>query len=870
MFGRRKRSQQDFSAELHGHIALEADRLRAEGWSEEEVLARARKAFGNVLQSQERFFESTRVLWLDNCRQDMRDAMRGWRRYPAFAAVLIATLALGIGACTAVFSMVDRLLFRSLPYPRASQLVSVGINGPIDANEFMIGHTYADWRHKPTPFESLTSMLPAAQCNFGNQNPVRIHCIAVEYNFLRTLGIAPLLGRDFSREDDLPNAPRVGLISYGLWEARFGGRAEALGQTVQLDDQPVRIAGILPRAFEMPQMGEADILILEQLDETVLRRVATGAFLRCFARLRDGLTIEQARDAMRPLFDEAIHDAPPELRKEIHPALRSLRDRQTQSVRSASWMLLGVVLALLLISCSNAANLLLARAVTRRRQMAMRTALGAGKFRLMQTSLIESLLFALCGGAAGCLLAFFMLRILTALSPGAMLRLNQAAIDGRALLFTLFASAFASVLFGLLPALEAPRAESLLAWHSIGNRGFTTRHLLVTFQIAMSLVLLAGATLFSRSLAKLESQPLGMDPERVVTAAFVLGSHRYQAPVAQASFYRQLESRLSAAMPGIAAVALSDSLPPAGEMHSRPFSTLRIAGRPPVAREGGIVSYRDVTPAYFEALRIHIAAGRVFNESDRNAVAAPLILSASLAQKLFRNENPIGQQMAVGEDVDGHPQWAPVVGVAADVKNDGLAGAPTPEYYRVRTWNSGQLGRSAVAVFRTSLPRDGMSRWLRHEFAAIDQTLPVKIEFMDERVSGLANQSRFITLVVAMFAAFGLLLAAVGLYGVLSFLVGQQTREIGVRMALGATPLNVAVLTLRVAARWTAVGALLGLAGALLLGRLLRGLLFGVSPQDPLAFTGALAALLITAGLAVVLPTARAAKVDPAICLRHD
>jgi putative ABC transport system permease protein len=779
---------------------------------------------------------------------------------------LIATLALGIGACTAVFSMVDRLLFRSLPYPRAGQLVSVGINGPIDANEFMIGHTYADWRHKPTPFESLTSMLPAAQCNLGNQNAVRIHCIAVEYNFLRTLGIAPLLGRDFSREDDLPNAPRVGLISYGLWEGRFGGRAEVLGQTVQLDDQPVRIAGVLPRTFEMPQMGEADILVPEQLDETVLRRVATGAFLRCFARLRDGLTIEQARDAMRPLFDEAIHDAPPELRKEIHPALRSLRDQQTQSVRLASWMLLGVVLALLLISCSNAANLLLARAVARRRQMAMRSALGAGKFRLIQSSLIESLLFALCGGAAGCLLGFFMLRILTALSPGAILRLNQAAIDGRALLFTLFASAFAAVLFGLLPALEAPRAESLLAWHSIGNRGFTTRHLLVMFQIAMSLVLLAGATLFSRSLAKLESQPLGMDPERVVTGAFVLGSHRYQEPVAQAAFYRQLEARLSAAMPGIAAVALSDSLPPVGEMHSRPFSTLRIAGRPPVAREGGIVGYRDVTPAYFEALRIHIAAGRAFNESDRNAIAAPLILSASLAQKLFRNENPIGQQMAV----DGHALWAPVVGVAADVKNDGLAGAPTPEYYRVRTWNSGQLGRSAIAIFRTSLPRDGMSRWLRHEFAAMDPTLPVKIEFMDERVSGLANQSRFITLVVAMFAAFGLLLAAVGLYGVLSFLVGQQTREIGVRMALGATPLNVAVLTLRVAACWTALGALLGLACALLLGRLLRGLLFGVSPQDPLAFAVALAALLITAALAVSLPTARAARVDPAICLRHD
>ncbi|HEY1945404.1 MAG TPA: ABC transporter permease [Bryobacteraceae bacterium] len=869
MFRRRKRSHQDFSAELQSHIALEVDRLRAGGCSEEEASARAQKAFGNVLRSEERFFESGRTLWLDNCKQDVRDALRGWRRHPAFAAVLIATLALGIGACTAVFSMVDRLLFRGLPYPQADQLVSVGINGPIDANEFMIGHTYVDWRHKPTPFQALTSMLPPGQCDFGNQNAVRVHCISVEYNFLRTFGIAPLLGRDFSREDDLPHAPKVGLISYAFWQARFGGNPGALGQTVQLDDQPVRIAGVLPRTFEMPQLGEADILVPEQLDETVLRRVQTGAFLRCFARLQDGMTMERARDAMRPLFNQAIQDAPAEVRSEIHPALRSLRDRQMQSVRVASWMLLGVVLALLLISCGNAANLLLARAITRRRQMAMRAALGAGRFRLVQSSLIESVLFALFGGAVGCLLAFFMLRVLVAVSPDAMLRLNQAAIDSRALTFSLLASLVAALLFGSLPAFESPRAESLLAWHSIGGRGFTVRHILVACQIAMSLVLLTGATLFSRSLSKLESQPLGMEPERVVSATFVLGAHRYREPAAQDAFYRQLESRLQNT-PGIRAFALSDSLPPTGGMHSRPFSTLRIAGHPPVSSQGGMVSYRDVSPGYFQALRIHIAAGRAFNETDRTAATAPVILSATLAQKLFHGENPIGRQIAVGGDINGHTPWSPVVGVAADVKNDGLAAAPTPEYYRVRTWSSDQLGRSAVAIFRTSLPRDGISRWIRHEFGALDPALPVKVEFMDERVSGLASQPRFITLLVGMFAAFGLVLAAVGLYGVLSFLVGQQTREIGVRMALGATPGNVAALTVRIAARWTALGALLGLAGSLVMSRLLRGLLFDISPRDPAALSIAVAVLLFTAALAVWLPTARATRVDPAICLRHD
>jgi putative ABC transport system permease protein len=282
------------------------------------------------------------------------------------------------------------------------------------------------------------------------------------------------------------------------------------------------------------------------------------------------------------------------------------------------------------------------------------------------------------------------------------------------------------------------------------------------------------------------------------------------------------------------------------------------------------VSYRDVSPGYFQALQIHIAAGRAFNETDRTATAAPVILSATLAQKLFHGENPVGQQIAVGDDVNGRTAWSPVVGVAADVKNDGLAAAPTPEYYRVRTWSSDQLGRSAVAIFRTSLSREGISRWIRHEFGALDPALPVKIDFMDERISGLASQPRFITLLVGMFAAFGLVLAAVGLYGVLSFLVGQQTREIGVRMALGATPRNVAALTLRIAARWTAFGALLGLAGSLAISRLLRGLLFDVSPRDPAALSIAVAVLLFTAALAVWLPAARAARVDPAICLRHD
>jgi putative ABC transport system permease protein len=807
--------------------------------------------------------------WLAGVKQDFRFALRGLRRAPLFALLTVATLAVGIGACTAVFSVVDRLLFRSLPYPQANRLVSVGITGPIDTNEFMLGRSYVDWRQRQTPFLALTSMLPAGECDFGERNPIRIHCISVEGNFLRTLGVSPIIGRDFMPDDDRPNAPRVALLAYSLWRSRFGGDWRALGQTIRLDDQPVRIVGVLPSSFEMPQLGDADVLLPEQLDETVQRRAETGVFLRSFARLKQGISIEQAREELQPLFHASLLDAPPMLRSEIRLMMRSLRDRQIHDVRLASWMLLGTVSALLLISCGNVANLVLARAMSRRRESAMRAALGAGRARLIQQSLIESLLVGLAGGAAGLILAWGLVRVLVKISPNALVRLQQAGIDFRVLLFTLITSLLAAVLFGLTPALERPRVEALAGWHTVGLGRGLFRYVLVAFQMAISLILLTGASLFARSLSKLERQPLGMQPEHVVSAFFVLGSHRYQQPAAQDAFYRQIEDRFSS-IPGITAFALSDSLPPAGGMHGRPYSNMRIAGHPPLPTEGGMVAFRYVTPGYFNALNVRILSGRTFNDADRSTAQGGIILSSSLARRMFRNENPVGQQIALEGYTGAQTKWSKIVGVAADVKNSGLAVEPELEYYRVRTWNSPQLGRSAVAILRTALPTGNLSRVIRQELAALDPALPVKIESMPERVNELNARPRFVTVLIGLFATFGLLLAAVGLYGVMSFLVGQQTREIGVRLALGATPGNIATLVLKFAARWTACGVLLGFMGSLFLTRLLRGLLFNTSPQDPAAFGSAAAVLLVAALLAAWLPSFRASRMEPAISLRHE
>ncbi len=807
--------------------------------------------------------------WLNGLGQDARFALRAMRRSPVFTLLTIATLAIGIGACTAVFSMVDRLLFRSLPYPQAQRLVSVGITGPIDTNEFMIGRSYVNWRQRQTAFAALTSMLPAGECDLGEQNPLRIHCISVERNFLPTLGVAPFMGHNFTREEDLPQAPKTALLSYGLWRSRFGGNPGVIGETIELDDQPARIVGVLPSSFEMPQLGEADVLLPEQLDETANRRAETGVFLRCFARLKDGVSIERAREEMQRLFRAALLDAPPMLRNEIHFMIRSLRDRQIHDVRLASWLLLGTVLALLLIACGNVANLLLARAASRRRESAMRAALGAGRGRLVQQSVVESLLIGLAGGVFGLALAWSMVRTLVKIAPNALLRLDEAKIDWRVLLFAVAVSMAAAVLFGVGPALERPRAEALTGWHVVGlGRGWL-RHSLVALQIAASLILLTGASLFARSLAKLESQPLGMQPEHVVTASFLLGAHRYEQAPAQDAFYRQIEARFRG-VPGVTAFALSDSIPPAGGMHGRPFSNMRIAGHAPLPPEGGMVGFRYVTPEYFQALHIGMLAGRSFVEADRSGNPGPVILSASLAQKMFGKENPIGQRIALSGDEGPRTQWSEIIGVAGDVKNDGLALRPEPEYYRVRTWDSPQLGRSAVAIFRTPLPTTSVARMIRQEVATLDRALPVKIESMPERIGDLTQRPRFISVLVGLFAGFGLLLAAVGLYGVMSYLVTQQTREIGVRMAIGATPSNIAALMLTFAARWTSLGLAAGLAGSFLLARLVRGLLFGVSPQDPTAYVAAAVILTVAAVLAAWLPAFRAARIEPAISLRHE
>jgi predicted permease len=864
--GQRRGRESQWQDELDSHLAMRQEWLRAGGVPADEARRAARKQFGNRLQTLEDVRAVHIERWLDDFLQDARLAVRGFRKSPTLAAVAIVTIAVGVGAAAAIFGVVDPLLFRHLPYPNDRQLVSIGYFGPVDDNEFNVVASYLDWRREQTAFQSMTSMRPAPALNcdlMAEETPLRVNCVSVEANFLRMLGIRPAIGRDFTVEDDQPHAPPVALLSFPLWRSNYGGDARVVGRKVTVDDVRVTVVGVLPEGFEMPQLGAADILMPEQLDATRPRQANASGFLRTFARLRPDVSIVQARAQMLPLFQQTTQlDVPKELRSEVRLVIRSLRERQIHDVKLASWMLLGAVLALLLLVCANVANLLLARAAARRRELAVRAAIGAGRARLIRQLLTESLVLALAGGLLGCGVAWAMLRTLILMAPEGLLRAGRTALDGRVLLFALAASVVAALLFGMAPALERPRAESLAGSRVAGASRTLFRRFLVAAQVAISLVLLTGASLFVRSFWKLQNEPLGYEPEHLLTASFTLRAAHYGPQASQSAFFHDLEARLKQ-IPGGGLFALSDSIPPRGSM-GRPYSNIRIAQHPPVAPDGGMVEFRWVTPGYFRTMGIRIVAGRTFEESERASGDSPVILSASLARRFFGAENPLGQQIAL----DGDAHWCPIVGVAADTRNNGLTESD-PEYYRLRMDNA-SLPRGGVALFRTPLSPATLERWVRQEVAEVDPSLPVTFQAMPERVGRFRDQPRFVATLVASFAVFGLLLAAVGLYGVLSFLVTQQTQEIGVRMALGARPRDIAVQIQTHAGAWTGIGIVAGVLCSLAVTRMVKGLLFGVAPDDPLSLAAGIAVLALTAVLAAWIPSRRAARVDPMVALRYE
>jgi putative ABC transport system permease protein len=808
--------------------------------------------------------------------QDIRYTGRQVRKSPGFATAAVLTVALGVAAATAMFSLVDRVLFRSLPYPHDTELVSVGVIAPIIDGEFLFAANYLDWREHQTAFTGFTSSTGVNDCDLTDEHPLRLSCAAVSSTFLPTFAIQPVLGRNFTREEDQPKSPRVALISYDLWRNRFGEDPEVVGHMISVDGQATQIVGVLPQDFEYPTLAHSDLVVPEALDESMVQRHEMGPVVRVFGRMQPGSTPEQTKAELQPLFRDFVQQAPPPFRQELRLQVRSIRDLQVHDSRQAAWLLLLSAFAVLAIACANTANLVLARSVARRQELAVRATLGAGRLRLFRQRLTESVVLAIVGGAAGTALAYLIIRVFVTLAPAGIPRLSEASVDGRILFFTLLISITAGIIFGTAPALERPQVLTVNA--AAGLRGGRMRQLLLVAQVWMTVILLASSFLFVRSLRNLQSARLGINTQNIVTAQFTLGQQKYSTAAQRLAFFEQTERKISQ-LPGISAVALTDSLPPAAPNRTMPYFALHAEGEAPLAPGegvGGIVGWRCVTPDYFSVLGIPLLRGRAFAEGDRASQAHTIILNQALAQKLFPKQDAIGKTIQFHTDREALSAAFAVIGITGNTENEGLGGQVGPEYYMVRHHTDRDIvfnypdSQAIHVVIRSAIAPQIVAQELQKSIAALDPTLPVQVGTMLQSVSQMAARPRFSAALLSFFAMLGLLLTVLGIYGVVSLLVNQRVQEIGIRMALGATRKDVVGMMVRQASVWIGIGAVGGVLGSLVVAHWISALLFGVRASDPATLMMAAGALVLVAMLAAWIPARRTAKIDPMVALRYQ
>jgi putative ABC transport system permease protein len=865
-----RKAHGDIDEELQFHLEQSIWAKIAAGIEPLEARRLAILEFGGAERVREECHEQRPGWFVGTVGQDARYALRGFGRNSLFTATVITTLALGIGATTAVFSVVDPILFRSLPYAHVQQIVSAGMMHSLERQEFLMGRFYYDWRDNQKPFEAMAAQGTMSHaCDLVETNPAQVNCFSFDSGFLPLLGVAPVLGRNFLSEEDRPNGPRVALISYGLWRSHYNLDSEILNRLIDIEGKPTRVVGVLPRGFQLPTLELADVILPLALNEAEERNAIPGGGMRIFARLKPGVSVAQAKAELAPLFEEERKWIPPEIRNDFHLSVRSLHDRQTQDVQLVAWILLGSVLAVLLIACANVASLMLARGVAREGELAVRSALGASRGRLIRQTLTEAFLMSFAGAVAGLVVAELLLLIFVAMAPTSIPFLEKVHLDLRIALFTVLLSVLCGAIFGLTPALQRPPSVTLSSRTTNSRKHAFMRQSLVVGQIAISMILLASAALMLRSFMKMEQQNLGIQTRGVLTARIALPHFRYDTDLKQMEFSLQAEAALRR-LPGIRAVGWTESLPVGvGWQGGLRYAELAVAGRPRLAPgTGGSVVWRGVTPDYFRVLDIPIVRGRNFTEEDRSSKQNLLVLSRISVARMFPGEDPLGKRIQVGPN----GPWYTVVGVAANVRKD-LSAPDEPEFYWLRRntvadWSS--ASRTPVMIFATGLSPEAAASWVRSQIAHLDPTVPVEIELLTERVKRLADRPRFETALLGFFALTGLAMAVIGLYGVTSFLATQRTKEIGVRMALGATRADILRMIAREGMRLMVLGGLFGLVAALAITQLLKSLLFSIGPHDPITFIGVALLLAMVALAATLVPAHTAMSVEPVVALRHE
>jgi putative ABC transport system permease protein len=863
------RDPERVAAEIHAELAHHEDLLAAElergGMTAGEARREARRRVGNRAALQDRGYDVRGGGGLESFVKDIRYGFRALRQAPGFTLVALFTLALGIGANTAIFSVASGVLLRPLPYWNGDRLVMVWMdNSRIQLREDWHSYpNYADYRDRNTTLDGLAVFNQQNATFTGEGDPERILGAHSTANLFEILGAAPLMGRTYTQEEELANA-RVIVLSHGLWQRRFGGRADILGQTIELSSRPTTVIGVMPESFVFPSPRTQYWVPTTNVEGA---RTGRGSlWLQSVGVLKPGVSVAQAQADLDRIQAGILQEFPNQQGYGVYVV--DYHEQLVGRVRPAILVLLGAVGFVLLIACTNVANLLLARAAVREREFALRAAIGAGRGRIIRQLLTESVLLAVLGGAAGLALGWFGLEALVALAPRDLPRVADVTIDGRVLAFTTGVALLTGVLFGLAPAWQTAQTDPGHAMKE-GGRGSTSlgravRRTLVVAEVAMAVVLLVGAGLMIRSFAAMQRVDLGMNTENVLSTRLALLGPRYQDGVPRAEFFARLVERVKQ-LPGVEGAATVGTVFLSATPNSTNFS---IEGRPDFAPDERIeVPVDSVTPDYFTVMGVPLLEGRFFDHTDTATSPAAVIVNHSMARQFFPDGSPVGRRIKYGQ-LNSRAPWMTIVGVVADTRRTGYESVVRPETYLPMT--QGQDSVTTLVVRTTGEPTSVLPS-VRAAVRELDPSVALQQpRALGDEVAEMTADRRLNTTLLVVFAIVAATLAAVGVYGVLSYAVEQRTRELGVRLALGASLRSVLGLVLAEGLTLAGIGLAIGLAGALAMSGAMTRLLYQVPATDPLTMASIVGVTAVVALIACAIPAMRAMRVDPVTALRGD
>ncbi len=881
----------DMAEEMRSHIEMRTRENIEAGMPADEARYAAIRQFGWVDNIQETCREQRGVTWLEHLVQDLRYGARMLRKNPGFTAVAVLTLALGIGANTAIFSIINGVLLKPLPYPQPDRLVTLWELAPERGieQERVSGPNYLDWRAQNSVFSDMAVSPGWDSSDFKlvvRDGTVKVHGMHASSSLFTTFGGAPLLGRTFLPEEDRHEGNRVALLGYGLWQRYFGGDPNILGQSILVDRYGRRdytIVGVMPPDYG--SLSECELWLPIGWMGVTLDEHRSAHWHNVLARLKPGVTLAQARAQMNTIQTRLKQTYPGETIGSQVSIVPLVQQAVGRSFRTALLVLWGVVIGVLLIACANVANLMLARATLRQKEIAMRFALGAGRWRIMRQLLTESILLAMIGGGGGLALSYWGLKLFVAASPANIPRLSGVSLDSTALIFTFGAALLTGVIFGLAPAWQSLRCDLNEVLKDVSHAASTgvssqfTRNALVITEVALAIVLLVGAGLLLQSFTKLLTTNRGFRAEQVVTAALdfsVSGFDGWFRPTAtrpQVYLAELLEHVRQ--LPGVQSAGAAYQL--LRQDNHPPAQSFAIFGRPiALEAERPSVEANAITPDYLRAFGTPLLHGRDFTEADTLEAPGVVLVNESFVHRFFSNEDPMGKYITLvkspgplgSRDSASVPFWYEIVGVVGDVKSLGLPPEAVPEIYR-SYWQYPM--EAPTLVVRATGDASALTAAIERETKSVIPNLPTpEIRLMTERVSQSMAQPRFESGLLSLFGALALFLSACGIYGVVAYSVAQRRREIGIRMALGAQKRDILTLVLRQGLKLILAGMVMGLVSALALTRVIQDLLYGVTPTDPLTFVAVSLLLLMVALLACFLPARRAMKVEPMVALRYE